>query len=408
MEAFLMSLAVDMGKPKKVPPKHPMTAERLLKGHPSFHQQTRRLYKALHWLLLISVLANTAPIAVLPGRQGIVYRHLHLCWMAVSYGWFCLASYWEFVLITLNKVSIDCYLNAMESAIYVVHSASILILTFQWRHRAPAVIDRIVKSDLERGYSINCRQSKRFLRVQLSLVLVLACSAFAIDICSQRFVVYKAILSIHSFVMPNIISSLSFIQYYVLLQGIAWRQAAVTESLQSELQHLPCPRRWEVQRLRLQHVELTRFTKLVNTAYQYSIVLLIVGCFFNFNLNLFLVYKGIDVPELADWVRWIYMVLWLAMHMGKVYGILYFNHKVQDEQRKCLALLNGVQCVGPDLLDTLNHYVLQLQTNVRQHVVCGVIVLDLKYLSALLVASANFFIFLLQYDVTYEALYKLT
>ncbi|SPP74467.1 putative gustatory receptor 59f [Drosophila guanche] len=392
-----------MWKPKKVPRNSPKALPR---GHPALQQghdvNSKQLYKGLHWLLWISVLANTAPIAVLPGREGRVYRHLHICWMIVCYGWFCQASYWELVLNTLKKVSLDCYLNAVESAIYVVHIGSILVLTFQWRHRIPAVLDGIVKSDLERGYTIKCQQIKRFLRLQLSLVLVLACSAFVIDICSQRFVVLKAVLSINSYVMPNIISSLSFIQYYVLLQGIAWRQAAVTGSLQRELQQFP--RRWEVHKLRLQHTELTRFTKLVNTAYQYSIVLLVIGCFFNFNLNLFLVYKGIDVPEMTDSIRWLYQVLWLAMHMGKVHSILYFNHKVQQEQSNCLALLNRVQCVDPDLLETLNHFILQLQTNVRQHVVCGVIVLDLKYLSALLVACANFFIFLLQYDVTYEAL----
>ncbi|XP_022231986.2 putative gustatory receptor 59f [Drosophila obscura] len=397
-----------MWKPKKVPRKRLKAVQRMPNGHPTFHQEfevkSKRLYKGLNWLFWISVLANTAPITVLPGRQGRVYRHLHLCWMAVCYGWYCLASYWEFVLITLNRVSLDCYLNAMESGIYMVHSASILILTFQWRHRIPAVIASIVKSDLERGYTIKCWQIKRFLRLQLSLVLVLVCLAFAIDIFSQRFVAYKAVLSINSYVMPNIISSISFIQYYVLLQGIAWRQAAVTESLQQELQHLPRPRRWEVQRFRLQHAELTYFTKLVNKAFQYSIVLLVVGCFFSFNLILFLVYKGIDVPELADWNRWIYMVLWMAMHIGKMHSLLYFNHKVQQEQSKCLALLNGVQSVGPDLQETFHHFILQLQTNVRQHVVCGVIVLDLKYLSTLLVATTNFFIFLLQYDVTYEAL----
>ncbi|XP_017072563.1 putative gustatory receptor 59f [Drosophila eugracilis] len=398
-----------MWRTKQQPIKRPKLGT-WLRERSSYHQpyveRLKQIYKTLYWLLLISVLANTAPITILPGPPNRFYRLLHLCWMALWYGCFALASYWEFVLITLQKVSLDRYLNAIESGIYVIHIFVIMLLTIQSRNWFPKIIMDIVRSDVEMCYAVDCKRTKRFIRLQMFLVWVFTCSAISIDVWSHKCVIYRSILSINSFIMPNIISSLSFMQYYLLLQGIAWRQRKVTENLERELFHSANPRKAKIQRFRLHHADLTSFTKLVNRTFQYSIVLLFVGCFLNFNLVLFLVYQGIENPALSDFANWLYMILWLAMHLGKVCSILYFNQKIQNEQSKCLTVLSGLSCTGNDLQEIVKHYILQMKTSVRQHVVGGVIVLDLKYLTALLVASADFFIFLLQYDVTYEALSK--
>ncbi|XP_037714031.1 putative gustatory receptor 59f [Drosophila subpulchrella] len=395
--------------------KKPLTKRRKLKawlkeGPSSYHLQYverfTQLHNTLHWLLLISVLANTAPITILPGCPNRFYRLIHLIWMIIWYGNFAMASYFEFMLVTIHRVSLDRYLNSIESAVYVIHIFVIMLLTWQWRNSVPKVIESIVRSDMDRGYAIDYPRTKRFIKLQLFLVGIFTCLAVILDVWSQKFVISKTVLSINSYVLPNIMSSLSFIQYYLLLQGIAWRQRKVTENLEREILHLLNPRKAEVQRFRLHHADLTNFTRLVNRTFQYSIVLLFVGCFLNFNLVLFLVYQGIENPTLTDFVKWLYMLLWLAMHLGKVCSILYFNQKIQNEQSKCLTLLSGVSCSGNDLQDTINHFILQMRTNIRQHVVGGVIDLNLKYLTALLVASADFFIFLLQYDVTYEALAK--
>ncbi|KAH8401174.1 hypothetical protein KR009_003520, partial [Drosophila setifemur] len=377
---------------------------------PTYHQQYvdrfQQLHRILHKLLLVSVLACTAPISSLPNCQTHLHRLLNLVWMILWYGFFILASYWEFQLFTFQKVALDRYLNAIESGIYVIHIASILLLTLQWRNRITKVLKKIIKSDMERGYATDVERSKGFISLQLCLVWIFTCLALVIDIWSNRCVIYKSILSIGSFVLPNIVSSLSFVQYYVLLREVAWRQANLTESLERELFQLLNPRKAQIQKLRLQQAELTHFTRMVNRTYQYSIVLLFVGCFLNFNLVLFLVFQGIENPAMSPLSKWLNMLLWLAMHLGKVFSILYFNQKVLNEQTKCLDLINGIPNPGADLQETFNHFVLQLQTDVRQHVVGGVIILDLKFVTTLLVASADLFIFLLQYDVTYEALTK--
>ncbi|KAH8362564.1 hypothetical protein KR200_007062, partial [Drosophila serrata] len=382
----------------------------LLHRPPSYHQQYveryQQLHKNIHWLVIISILANTAPISLLPGCPNRFYRLLHLCWMILWYGCFALASYWEFMHNTIQRASLDRYLNAIESVVYIIHVFVIMLFTWHWRNWIPKVFKEFVKSDLERGYTINRKRSRRFVALQLLLVGLFTCLAFILASWSQNFEIYKSVLNIICYVMPNIISSLSFIQYYLFLQGIAWRQRKVTENLERELINLINPRRSEIQKFRLHHAELMHFTWLVNRTFQWSIVLLFVGCFLNFNLVLFLVYQGVENPDVGDWSKWLYMLLWLAMHLGKVFSILYFNQKVQDEQSICLGIVNGVSFSECDLQETINHFALQLKTDVRQHVVGGLMELNLKFLTALLVASADFFIFLLQYDVTYEALSK--
>ncbi|KAH8291056.1 hypothetical protein KR054_008088, partial [Drosophila jambulina] len=378
--------------------------------HSSHHHQYVKRYQQLHhnlrWLIIISVLANTAPISVLPGCPNRFYRFLHLCWMILWYGCFAFASYWEFINVTIQRASLDRYLNSIESGVYIIHIFIIMLFTWHWRNWIPKVLKKFIKSDLERGYIIDRKKTRRFVELQLLLVAIFTCLSFFFAFWSQKFVIYKSILNIICYVLPNIISSLSFVQYYLLLQGIAWRQRKLTENLERELFNLINPRRSEIQKFRLHNAELMHFTWLVNRRFQWSIVLLFVGCFLNFNLVLFLVYQKVENPDVSDWSKWFYNLLWLAMHLGKVFSILYFNQKVQNEQSKCLSLVNGVSFTESDLQETLNHCVQQLQTDVRQHVVGGLMVLDLKFLTALLVASADFFIFLLQYDVTYEALSK--
>ncbi|KAH8254760.1 hypothetical protein KR032_012020, partial [Drosophila birchii] len=377
---------------------------------PSYHQQHFERYQQLHrnlrWLIIISVLANTAPISLLPGCHNRFYGLLHLGWMILWYGCFAFASYWEFMHVTIQRASLDRYLNAIESGVYIIHIFVIMLFTWHWRHWIPKVFKEFIKSDLQRGYTIDRKRSRRFVGLQLFLVGVFTCLAFIFAFWSQKLVIYKTFLSIVCYVMPNIISSLSFIQYYLLLQGIAWRQRKVTKDLERELNDMINPRRSEIQKFRLHHAELTHFTWLVNRTFQWSIVLLFVGCFLNFNLVLFLVYQKIENPVADDWANMLYMLLWLAMHLGKVCSILYFNQNVQNEQSRCLGIVNAVSFTESDLQETINHLALQLQTDARQHVVGGLMVLDLKFLTALLVASADFFIFLLQYDVTYEALSK--
>ncbi|XP_068144168.1 putative gustatory receptor 59f [Drosophila tropicalis] len=285
-----------------------------------------------------------------------------------------------------------------------------MFLAWQWRQRIQTVFTAIAEFDLEMGYVENCERSKHFVQLQLWLVGILGVSAFVIDFGYHKWNLCKWLLSISTYVLPNVISSVSFVQYYVLLQGIAWRLRKINQFLQQEF--LSCesnckPRRPIVQKLRGQQAQLIRFTKAVNRVYEVSILFVYVGSFINFNLNLFLAYKTIDRPETSGWFWWTYMILWLGMHMGKMFSILFFNHLVQLEQSNCLALMTKVRLSdGHHLIESCKHFVLQLQTRIRENVVCGVIQLDLQFITTLTMATTNVFIFLLQYDITFEALSK--
>ncbi|EDW01457.1 GH21447 [Drosophila grimshawi] len=114
----------------------------------------------------------------------------------------------------------------------------------------------------------------------------------------------------------------------------------------------------------------------------------------------------IENPDGATGIWFSYTSLWLLLQIGKMFYILYFNHNVQQEHTSCLALLMKVRTDSDELLETIHHFILQLQTNVRAHVACGLFEMDYKLIPALLMTTASLFIFLLQYDITFKALHS--
>ncbi|XP_037818281.1 putative gustatory receptor 59f [Lucilia sericata] len=55
---------------------------------------------------------------------------------------------------------------------------------------------------------------------------------------------------------------------------------------------------------------------------------------------------------------------------------------------------------------TLRLFILQLMSDTRSNFICGLAALNMNFITSLLVAISTLFIFLVQYDITYEALTK--
>ncbi|XP_018784729.1 PREDICTED: putative gustatory receptor 59f [Bactrocera latifrons] len=95
------------------------------------------------------------------------------------------------------------------------------------------------------------------------------------------------------------------------------------------------------------------------------------------------------------------------MHIAKMFLILYYNQSIQNQNSNTILIMNEIGGQNTEMEDTVTHFVLQLTINTRTNVVCGVAELNLKFITTLITAMSTVFIFLLQYDITYEAL-KLT
>ncbi|XP_017475505.1 PREDICTED: putative gustatory receptor 59f [Rhagoletis zephyria] len=66
--------------------------------------------------------------------------------------------------------------------------------------------------------------------------------------------------------------------------------------------------------------------------------------------------------------------------------------------------MNEIEGQNSEMEETITHFILQLIINTRTNVVCGVVELNMNFITSLLVGTSTIFIFLLQYDITYEAL----
>ncbi|XP_030560124.1 putative gustatory receptor 59f [Drosophila novamexicana] len=369
-----------------------------------YKSNAEQLHQELRLLLLICVLAGSAPLAVFPRCSSRVHAAVQHAWLLALYIWLCCAAYLELADGSQERNNLERNFYIFESVTYLIHIPCIMILSMRWKRRIAGVFQAIGEFDLVCGYIVDRRGIRRFVRHQLWLLLIFASCCIPIVLSHRDYEVCKSLVNLSTYVLPNILSAISFVLYYSLLQGISLRLHRLANALQLELQRGPSTRRAELQKLRGQHTRLLHFTKRVNQTFGVSVLLLYVSSLINFNTNLFLVYKAIEKPGKADWPWLAYTILWLLMHTGKMFFILYFNHNVQQQQAHCAALLSKVSAADEDLLETINHFALQLQGNVRAHVACGLFELDYKLIPALLMTTANLFIFLLQYDITFQAL----
>ncbi|XP_032591563.1 putative gustatory receptor 59f [Drosophila grimshawi] len=278
--------------------------------------------------------------------------------------------------------------------------------SLSWKHKIEEVFDTIGQFDLASGYIVERWHIRRFVCYQLMFVLIFTGCSVPITFLSSNGSFLRFLTNTSSYVLPNILSGISFVLYYTLLQGIYLRLHCLVESLEVEVKRGPLIRRAAIQQLRWQHIRLLHFTKVVNQTFEVSVLLIYVSSLINFNTNLFLIYKTIENPDGATGIWFSYTSLWLLLQIGKMFYILYFNHNVQQEHTSCLALLMKVRTDSDELLETIHHFILQLQTNVRAHVACGLFEMDYKLIPALLMTTASLFIFLLQYDITFKALHS--
>ncbi|TDG50838.1 hypothetical protein AWZ03_002827 [Drosophila navojoa] len=384
----------------------------LAEKHPSNLNLTQQLYKSnaeqlhqeLRFLLIICVVSGSAPFSVFPRCSSRFHEFMQYCWLFLFYIWLCFLAYMELndSSSELNNLERNFYI--FEAITYLMHIPCVVIVSLSWKQLIGQVFETIGKFDLTSGYIVKRKKIRRFVHFQLFLLFIFVSCAIPIVFFNSGVTVWKSICSWHTYIVPNTMTGFSFVLYYTLMEGICRRLKRLVKALHAELQRGVSMRRGALQELRWQHRNLLHFYKALNQTYGLSILLLYASSLINFNTNLFLFYKAIENSSNARWNWWCYNNLFLIMHTSKMFYILYFNNNVQREQTNCLTLLSTVHGISGDLIETIDHFVLQLQDNVRAHVACDLFELDYKLIPALLMITTSLFIFLLQYDVTFQAL----
>ncbi|XP_067632474.1 putative gustatory receptor 59f isoform X2 [Eurosta solidaginis] len=75
-----------------------------------------------------------------------------------------------------------------------------------------------------------------------------------------------------------------------------------------------------------------------------------------------------------------------------------------ENKSNAMLLMNEIKAQNAEMEESVTHFTMQLAINTRSNVVCGVAVLDMSFVTSILVGVTTLFIFLLQYDITYDAL----
>lgn len=292
---------------------------------------SEQLRDELQLLLLCCVITGGAPIAVFPRLHGRCFDVLQQCWLILLYAWLCYAAYIELVQSSLRISELEHKFYCFESLTYLIHVPCIMLLSVRWRQKIGGVFHRIARYDLASGYVEKRLGIRRFLYYHLLVVLLFTVCCIPIGLCFCNFNICKTLINLSTYVLPNILSGISLIPYYTLLRGVAQRLHSLREALNGELRCGLLTHRVGLQQLRWQHAQLLHFTKIINQTFGVSILCVYVSSFINFNTNLFLGYKNVEDPDVEQWAWWSYVILWISLHFGKMFVILYFNNAVQQE-----------------------------------------------------------------------------
>ncbi|XP_033149140.1 putative gustatory receptor 59f [Drosophila busckii] len=349
-----------------------------------FYQAKKQLlHKDLRCLFVISVLNGTVPVSVFPNLRNRIYDTLQQLWLLLLYIGICIASFYELAYGPLKLSDLEHNFYLIEACLYFIQLPCIMLFCVRWRHKIEAVLVCIVEFDLASGYGWAPGSMQRFVRRQFLLVLLCLCLCIPLVIDYSEYDLIQSLCNWSTYVAPNAISNSSLVCYYTLLHGIFMRLQCLNSTLEAQLAEpsSALELRRLLHKLRWQHIQLLSFTKALNQTYGVCLLLIYTSSFVSSNCMIFLCYKSIVNPIDANWSWYGYIIVWVSMHWGKMFGILYFNNAVQKEQTRSLSLLSKLQTDCVQLTETINHFELQLKTDVRAHVACDLILLDLRFIT---------------------------
>ncbi|XP_059225845.1 putative gustatory receptor 59f [Stomoxys calcitrans] len=380
-----------------------------------------RLYNTTHKLLTISQIFLSAPTAVQKpkiraGLKDKILYAIHLVWSVCIYIGLAACIYDESTSSNADLPTVQKPLYFSEYLVYLIHILEIVCRTYRGREKFWIFFALIIDFDcglFDLQTPISYRSLSCFLRTHLLLIVLHLLSTFIVGFFYSDGIWLSFFRTSIVYLLPNVIIHISLIHYYGLLFVIAERseklyallRQLLADSKQLQLQQSSIFR-IRLHLLRSLYAKLEQLTRDVNDAFSYSIVLVYVGSFINISINIFLLYKYFSAWNTAGLAWTGYSAVWTCMHIAKMSLILYYNEDIQNKKTQALHLLSTFRYEDMALEPPVRHFMLQLMSDTRSNVICGMAALNLNFITSILVATSTLFIFLVQYDITFEALAK--
>lgn len=309
--------------------------------HTSIDDLETQLYGAVHYFLLLSEIFVSLPYDAhrhLPtdNNNKRIWIILHIVWCIFIYASLIVAIHIEYTQLNIDLPTIRKPLYIFEYMIFIAHIFLIVFSSYWARHKC----SRFLRITAEFDYNLSNfgRQPKyqcltRFLKAHVFLVVLFICFAASVDYIYSNCIIVNYTRSLTVYLLPNVILSISLIQYYTLLYAIAQRSRRLNQILHAELSQKYNPRilNETLQRIRQLYSAFLAFTKEVNNTFSFSVVLIYLGSFTNLSINIFLIYKYMDEANESSRFLIFYSMVWVTMHIAKMFLILYYNYGIQRQ-----------------------------------------------------------------------------
>uniref|UniRef100_A0A1A9VCB1 Gustatory receptor n=1 Tax=Glossina austeni TaxID=7395 RepID=A0A1A9VCB1_GLOAU len=362
-----------------------------------------KFYKALAPLLMISIILNCVPIGLQKpikriNHYYIYQKFLQILWGLIVYISIVLGAYHEYFLWTgvLPIVQLPFYLS--EIVLYLLHVLQIMIVSYFGRKTFIYLLESIVDFDdklKQLKIHLHYNDLRKFLRNHLFL-------NFAFFVCAttlgyiQRSTTFLGFLSINSsYTLPNVIIQTSLIQYYALTYVINKRMQLLYQLIDQLLKQSPKKLVFNVQQklrfLRGLYSDIDEYTKHLNETFSISILLYFMSSY------------AIEWAE-TEFIWMAYAIVEICVQFARVFLLLHYNQGVQNQKKRATVLFTSFRYVNERLEPTIGRFITQLSADPRNHIICGIIPLKMNVMMAMFVMVSTLFIFLVQYDITYEAL----
>lgn len=349
----------------------------------------RNLSSTLKWLILISQIFGAAPgnLSVRPGLLGNSEKSVPsskrktrlIVWIYHIWSIFIVVSivasmYSRDSTISDTKLSVAKLLDLIE---YLFNAGNVVIIMVGCNYQrnwysqyCNEIIEIDIKLQRSGGKSYPCTL-KRYLRNLSIVTLIFFAVAVIIECTFRHFIFFDYLRGIAAYVLPNIIVTVSVLQYYSVLIVVRERFGQIIFILQRMLNehtsqalrlnyHLKgsvlavisldnlskfpfakgeknnsfcnVPVEEILNSLREIFYDLNVINMNINQSFGILVLALTTSTFIIVCAQFYNFYKfATDGPENMNVLFSIYSALWVILHSTRVFGILYLNSKVEDE-----------------------------------------------------------------------------
>ncbi|KAI9583841.1 hypothetical protein GQX74_005589 [Glossina fuscipes] len=376
-----------------------------------------QFYKALRPLLIISEIFICAPVALqnLHNQSNyctICRKCLQIVWGLIAYIAIAHGSYNEYFFLNTYLPTQELPFYLSEFAFYLSHISLIMLASYFGRKTFTFFLTFILDFDskLLKHFKIRMhyKDLRKFLRNHLSMNFAFFLSAVILGVIQRRPSLFGILTINTSYTLPNVITQTSLIQYYALIYVVNKRMQLLYQLTEHTLKQSLQVNIFNVQQrlrvLRGLYADMDAYNKHLNDTFALPLLLLFMASLKSLSFYIFTLYKWIDKWTDLSWTVVSYGIIEICWQFSRAFLTLHFNQAVHNQRKHAAMLLTSFSRVTERLEPTINRFIVQLSTDPRNYVICGIIPLNMNVLMAMFFPVSALFIFLVQYDVTYEAL----